>query len=57
MTVPEKRAPKAKKKKRVNPNAGSFDVMDELLKEANVKSAARVWIQPRDRLAFANGYV
>lgn len=41
MMVPEKRAPKAKKKKRVNPGAGSFDVMDELLKEANVKSVAR----------------
>lgn len=41
MTVPQKSAPKAKKKKRVNPGAGSFDVMDELLKEANVKSAAR----------------
>lgn len=41
MVVPEKSAPKPKKKKRVNPGAGSFDVMDELLKEANVKSVAR----------------
>ncbi len=41
MVVPEKSAPAAKKKKRVNPGAGSFDVMDQLLKEANVKSAAR----------------
>ncbi len=39
--VPEKSAPKPKKKKRVNPSAGAFDVMDELLKEANVKSVAR----------------
>ncbi len=41
MTVPEKRAPKARTGKRVDPGAGSFDVMDELLKEANVKSVAR----------------
>ena len=41
MVVPEKSAPKPRKGKRVNPNAGSFDVMDELLKEANVKSVAR----------------
>jgi len=40
MVVPEKSAPKPKKK-RVNPGAGAFDVMDELLKEANVKSVAR----------------
>lgn len=38
LTVPEK---KTKRKKRVNPSAGSFDVMDELLNEANVKSVAR----------------
>jgi len=41
MVVPEKRAPKPRAGKRVNPGAGSFDVMDELLKEANVKSVAR----------------
>ena len=40
LTVPEKAAA-SPKKKRVNPKAGSFDMMDELLKEANVKSAAR----------------
>ena len=39
--VPNKSAPQPKKKKRVNPGAGSFDVMDQLLKEANVKSVAR----------------
>ncbi len=41
MTVPEKKAVKARTGRKVNPTAGSFDVMDELLKEANVKSVAR----------------
>lgn len=37
MVVPEKME---SRKKRVDPTAGSFDVMDELLKEANIKTVA-----------------